>query len=101
MQRFQQIVLALDRDPRNRLVPGITIRMARGAAPSGGGLLAFFGEIRIVVLRTFRRRQRCEVSPEIADILVVDLFDDRLHLLVLAAAGTEVDELPLDELILV
>src|SRR5438309_1362472 len=39
------------------------------------------------------------LSAEIADVVVVELLDDRLHLLVLAGAGAEVYQLPLDELI--
>src|SRR5581483_9848395 len=46
-----------------------------------------------------RRRQRSKISPEIADVLVVELLDDRLHLLVLASTGAEIDQLPLHELI--
>ena len=44
-----------------------------------------------------RRRQRGEIGAEIADVLVVELLDDRLHLLVLAGAGAKEHQLPLDE----
>ena len=43
--------------------------------------------------------ERGEIGAEIADILIVDLLDDRLHLLVLARAGAKENQLPLNELI--
>ena len=46
-----------------------------------------------------RRRQRGEIGAEIADVFIVDLLDDRLHLLVLARAAAEEHQLPLNELI--
>jgi hypothetical protein len=63
-------------------------------------LSVFFRQVGIVVrLRSFRRRQRSKIGAEIADILVADLLDDRLHLLVLAGAGAKENQLPLNELI--
>ena len=74
--------------------------MAGRAAPAGGGLCAFLRQIRIIVgLGILRRRERGKIGAEIADVLVVDLLDDRLHLFVLAGAGAEVNQLPLDKLV--
>ena len=50
-------------------------------------------------LDAFGGVERGEIGAEVADVLVVELLDDRLHLLVLAGAGAEEHQLPLDELI--
>ncbi len=60
----------------------------------------FFDRFGFVVsLLGRRRRQRGEIGAEIADVFVAEPLDDRLHLLILARAGAEVDEPPLDELV--
>src|SRR6185312_9342085 len=75
--------------------------MARGAAAPYGSLRAFLRQIRIIVrCRRLWRRQRGKIGTEIANVLIGDLLDDRLHLLVLACAAAEENQLPLDELIL-
>ena len=100
MQRFEQIFLTLAGDAGDGLGARERIGMAGGAAPPDGGLCALLRQIRIVVLcRSLGRIERGEVGAEIADVLVADLLDDRLHQLVLARTAAEENQLPLDELI--
>src|SRR5579871_1968633 len=71
--------------------------MTAGATPAGGGLRALLRQIGVIIrLGRLRRCERGEISAEIADIVIVELFDDGLHLLVLARSRAEEHQLPLD-----
>ena len=98
-QRLGEIILALAGDAGRRLGAGVVVEMAGRAAAPGGSLGALLRQVRVFVSFRLRRRQRREIGAEIADVLIAELFDDRLHLLVLARTGAEIDQLPLDELV--
>jgi hypothetical protein len=101
-QRLDQVVLPLVRDRRGRPAATVVVHMATrttvlcrdGPALCREPGIGLFGRRPGVV------RQAGKIRPEVADILVAKVGDERRHGRVRPATGTEKHKLPLDELIL-